>query len=79
MDIPPLTHQNTLRTYKSLFHLTGLWCLVWPTFIGGCRLDRVTSDTLVKTVDWETVDVHTEADPHALMPRLWGRLVKPRG
>lgn len=59
--------------------LIGLWCLIWPSFIRGCRLDRVTRDALVNSVDWETIDIHTEAEPHSLMPRIWGRLVKTRG
>lgn len=56
----------------------GLWSLLWPTVIGGCRLDRVTKDIVVNAADWDVVDVHVDCEPHKVMPRVWGRLTKPR-
>lgn len=55
-----------------------MWCLLWPRVIGGCRLDRVTRGALEKAADWEVVDMDTDVEPHMLMPRIWGRLVKSR-
>lgn len=55
-----------------------LWSLLWPTVIGGCRLDRVTRDIVVNAANWEVIDVHMDCEPHKVMPRVWGRLVKPK-
>ncbi|KAI7786491.1 Methyltransferase-like protein 7B [Diaporthe eres] len=57
--------------------LPGLWGLVWPTVFGGCRLDRVTGEAFLGACDWQTVEIETSMEPHDLMPRIWGRLVKP--
>lgn len=57
--------------------LPGLWGLVWPSVFGGCRLDRVTKETLIGAGAWQSVEVETSMEPHDLMPRVWGRLVKP--
>lgn len=57
--------------------LPGLWCLLWPTVIGGCRLDRVTKEALVGAGPWERVEIKTEMQPQDLMPRISGRLIKP--
>ncbi|KAJ0120299.1 hypothetical protein N8I77_002443 [Diaporthe amygdali] len=54
-----------------------LWCLLWPTVIGGCRLDRVTKEALVGAGPWERVEIKTEMQPQDLMPRISGRLIKP--
>lgn len=71
MDVWPLALSDVL--------FTGLWCLLWPTVIGGCRLDRVTKEVLVRAADWERVEVETNMFelPHDPMPRLWGRMFKP--
>ncbi|ROW10076.1 hypothetical protein VPNG_06486 [Cytospora leucostoma] len=52
--------------------------LVWPIFIGGCRLDRVTKEALVRAADWEKIEIETEMLPEDPMPRVWGRLFKPK-
>lgn len=62
----------------NVFQFQGLWSLLWPTVIGGCRLDRVTREIIVNAADWEVVDVHMDCEPHKVMPRVWGRLTKPR-
>ncbi|KAH8785488.1 S-adenosyl-L-methionine-dependent methyltransferase, partial [Diaporthe sp. PMI_573] len=54
-----------------------LWGLVWPSVFGGCRLDRVTKEALVGAGVWQSVEIETSMEPHDLMPRIWGRLVKP--
>lgn len=74
----PSIHIISTKTSRGKLILLGLWCLVWASVIGGCRLDRVTRDALVRPVNWETVDIHTEVEPHLIMPRIWGRLVKPQ-
>ncbi|ROW00733.1 hypothetical protein VMCG_06542 [Cytospora schulzeri] len=55
-----------------------IWCLLWPTVVGGCRLDRVTKEALVRAADWERVEVEMDMLAQDPMPRLWGRLIKPR-
>lgn len=54
----------------------GLWCLVWPVLIGGCRLDRPIRETLLKAGNWQAVDIESDMKPHELLPRVWGTLVK---
>ncbi|KAL1865733.1 hypothetical protein Daus18300_007109 [Diaporthe australafricana] len=54
-----------------------IWSLLWPTVIGGCRLDRVTKDAVVGAASWERVEIEEDMEPHGMMPRIWGRLVKP--
>lgn len=56
----------------------GIWCLVWPSVIGGCRLDRVTKEGLINSADWVVEDVSYDMKPHMMMPRVYGRLVKPQ-
>ncbi|CAN8106431.1 unnamed protein product [Discula destructiva] len=55
-----------------------IWCLFWPSVIGGCRLDRVTKASLLQAADWEIVDIHSDCEPYMVMPRIWGRLVKAK-
>lgn len=74
--VPSLTDSCPL--FPPFFRIAGLWSLVWSTVIGGCRLDRVTRDALIGAAEWEVADFHTDEEPHMMMPRIWGRLVKPR-
>ncbi|KAI3400122.1 hypothetical protein diail_4353 [Diaporthe ilicicola] len=53
-----------------------IWSLLWPTVFGGCRLDRVTREALVGAATWERVEIEEDMQPN-VMPRIWGRLVKP--
>jgi hypothetical protein len=71
--LPP----NMEQTDHWLRLLPGLWGLVWPSVFGGCRLDRVTKEALVGAGVWQSVEIETSMEPHDLMPRIWGRLVKP--
>lgn len=68
----------TFRIWLTGWARLGLWCLLWPSVVGGCRLDSVSRDAIVKAADWEVVDVHADMEPHMMLPRLWGRLVKPQ-
>lgn len=83
---PEPTNQPNPRMYRlspNMEQLTvalplpGLWGLVWPSVFGGCRLDRVTRETFVGAGNWQTVEIETSMEPHDMMPRIWGRLVKP--
>ncbi|KUI58575.1 Methyltransferase-like protein 7B [Cytospora mali] len=55
-----------------------IWSLFWSPVFGGCRLDRVTKEALVGAADWERVEVEVEMLPENPMPRISGRLIKPR-
>ncbi|PYI07480.1 S-adenosyl-L-methionine-dependent methyltransferase [Aspergillus sclerotiicarbonarius CBS 121057] len=52
------------------------WTLFWPTIKGGCHLDRNMSDILLKSADWEVVEMRYEGETLSMMPRTLGRLRK---
>lgn len=55
---------------------TGLWTLVWAVVVGGCHLNRLTEEHLLRAGTWETVEIDGDEQPWSLFPRIWGRLVK---
>ncbi|RAK99842.1 class I SAM-dependent methyltransferase [Aspergillus ibericus CBS 121593] len=52
------------------------WTLFWPTIKGGCYLDRNMRDILLKSADWEVVELRYEGEKASMMPRTLGRLRK---
>ncbi|KAJ9156085.1 Methyltransferase-like protein 7B [Pleurostoma richardsiae] len=54
-----------------------VWSLLWPVVVGGCRLDRPIREILLGAGEWEVVKIETDRQPHLVMPRIWGRLLKP--
>ncbi|KAK3941963.1 S-adenosyl-L-methionine-dependent methyltransferase [Diplogelasinospora grovesii] len=55
-----------------------LWSMFWSVVAGGCRFDVPTREILLQAAEWEVVDIQIDKAPHLIMPRVWGRLVKPR-
>ena len=52
------------------------WTLFWPYIKGGCHLDRRIPDILLKSADWEVVELKYEGEKTSMMPRSYGRLRK---
>ncbi|PWY87893.1 S-adenosyl-L-methionine-dependent methyltransferase, partial [Aspergillus sclerotioniger CBS 115572] len=52
------------------------WTLFWPYIKGGCHLDRRIPDILLKSADWEVVELKCEEERLSMMPRSYGRLRK---
>ena len=59
------------------FCLVGLWNFVWPVALGGCLLGQDIRGALESAGPWAVVDIHQDQEPYLILPRVWGRLVKP--
>lgn len=59
-----------------LIYFIELWDALWPVSILTCKMDRPIVEWLMKSGDWEVVELKTEGDPWHLRPRAWGRLRK---
>ena len=55
-----------------------MWNFVWPVFIGGCRLDVPIKEAMLQAGEWEAVEIQEDNLPYALLPHVWGRLVKAK-
>lgn len=49
---------------------------MWPVALDGCRLDRPIADILLKSADWEIVELREEGEKWSMMPRVSGILRK---
>ncbi|PLB55673.1 S-adenosyl-L-methionine-dependent methyltransferase [Aspergillus steynii IBT 23096] len=54
------------------------WSILWPLAHSGCRLDRPVGDIVLKSAKWEVVEFEREGEKWAVMPRVYGRLRKPK-
>jgi hypothetical protein len=57
---------------------SGIWNVIWPIMIGGCQLTRKTKETVLRSADWEVVELDDDEGPSGLFPRVWGRLKKKK-
>lgn len=51
---------------------------MWQIVVGGCRLDVPIQEIILQAGEWEQIEVEIEEPKYSLMPRISGRLVKPR-
>ncbi|RAL10888.1 class I SAM-dependent methyltransferase [Aspergillus homomorphus CBS 101889] len=58
------------------FVVQKVWNLLWPLALDGCSLDRPIMNILLKSADWEIVDLRYEGEKWSLMPRVSGTLRK---
>lgn len=72
------TIDSLKRAIGSSSPVVGCWNMIWTPLIGGCHLSRDIERALVNAGDWKIVELGYDDDqPWQLMPRVWGRFVKP--
>jgi hypothetical protein len=69
-------HACTVAT--SLTGAPDIWNIIWPYAIGGCYLNRDISGILKDAGEWDNAEtIESDEQPSAMLPRVWGVLVKP--